>query len=92
MDYVKLPLRKGTVTILDLAGYKAIVKIQNYLICTGIENESQVPFIKWRILRKVYVKPRFNYCKLCLMEKLCINTSIGNEILLNTSVDTIINY
>ena len=31
------------------------------------------------ILKKVYAKPRFNYCKLCLMEKLSINNSIGDE-------------
>ena len=31
----------------------------------------------------VYGKPRFNYCKLCLMEKLYINNSIADERLLN---------
>ena len=29
--------------------------------------------------KKVYAKPRFNYCKLCLMEKLYINNSFGVE-------------
>ena len=42
-----------------------------------------MPFITWRILKKVYAKPRFSYCKLCLMEKLYINNSIGDERLLN---------
>ena len=48
-----------------------------------LKNENKIPFIKWRILKKVYAKPRFNYCKLCLMEKLYINNSIGDEKLLN---------
>ena len=37
----------------------------------------------WRVLKKVYAKPRFNYCKLCLMEKLYISNAIRDEILLN---------
>ena len=48
-----------------------------------IKNENEIPFSKWRILKKVYPKPRFNYCKLCLMEKLYMNNSIGDERLLN---------
>ena len=32
---------------------------------------------------KVYAKPRFYYCKLCLMEKLYINNSTGDKKLLN---------
>ena len=47
------------------------------------KNENKTPFIEWRILKKVYAKPRFTYCKLCLMEKLYINNSIGDERLLN---------
>ena len=48
-----------------------------------LKNENKIPFIKWRILKKVYAKPRFNYCKLCLMEKLYIDSSIREETLLN---------
>ena len=48
-----------------------------------LKNENKVPFIKRRILRKVYATPRFNYCKLCLMEKLYIKNSIGDERLYN---------
>ena len=49
----------------------------------GIKNENKIPFIKWRSLKKVYPRPRCNYCKLCLMEKLCISNSIGDKRLLN---------
>ena len=28
-----------------------------------LKNENKIPFIKWRILKKVCAKPRFNYCK-----------------------------
>ena len=41
-----------------------------------LKNENKILFIKWRVSKKVYPKPRFNYCKLCLMEKLYINNSI----------------
>ena len=34
-DYAKLPLRKVTVTILDLSGYHVKVKIQNYISMYG---------------------------------------------------------
>ena len=33
-----------------------------------LKNESKITFIKWRISKKIYAKPRFNYCKLRLME------------------------
>ena len=46
-----------------------------------LKKENKIPFIKWRILKKVYA--RFHYCKLCLMEKLYINNSIEVERLLN---------
>ena len=35
-----------------------------------LKNENKIPFIKWRISKKVYAKPRFNCCKFCLMGKL----------------------
>ena len=35
LNDAKLPLRKRTVTILDLSGYKVIVKIHNYLNMYG---------------------------------------------------------
>ena len=35
LHYAKLSLAKGTVTILDLSGYKVIEKIQNYLNTYG---------------------------------------------------------
>ena len=41
-----------------------------------LKNENKILFIDWRTLKKVYAKPRFNYCKLCLVEKLYINNSI----------------
>ena len=44
---------------------------------------AQFSIIKWRILKKAYAKPSFNYYKLCLMEKLYINNSIEDERLLN---------
>ena len=31
-----------------------------------LKNKNKIPFIKWRILKKVNAKARFNYCKLCL--------------------------
>ena len=34
-----------------------------------LKNENKIPFIKRRILKKMYAKSRFNYCKLPLMEK-----------------------
>ena len=49
----------------------------------NLKNENKIPFINWRTLKKVYGKPRFIYCKLCLMEKLFINNSTGDEGLLN---------
>lgn len=48
-----------------------------------LKHENKVPFIKWRIAKKIYAKSRFNYCKLCLMEKLFINNYLGDERLLN---------
>ena len=48
-----------------------------------LKRENKTAIIKWRILRKIHAKPRFNFCKLCLMEKLYINNSIGDERLLN---------
>ena len=41
-----------------------------------LKNENKTPFIDWRTLKKIYAKPRFNCCKLCLMEKLYMNNSI----------------
>ena len=34
-----------------------------------LRNENKISFIKRRILKKMYAKSRFNYCKLRLMEK-----------------------
>ena len=48
-----------------------------------LKNENKIPFIKHRNFKKVYAKARFNYCNLCLMEKLYINNSVGDERLLN---------
>ena len=48
-----------------------------------LKRENKTAIIKWRILRKIHAKPRFNFCKLCLMEKLYINNSTGDERLLN---------
>ena len=33
-----------------------------------LKNENKIPFIKWRILKNKQAKPRFSYCKSCLME------------------------
>ena len=79
-----------------LQSYSINTELSNY--AWELKNENKIPFIKRRILKKVYAKPRFNYCKLCLMEKLYINNSIGGERLLNknrnlfVSVDTKTNY
>ena len=74
---------KRTVTILDLSGYNIIVKIHNYLNMYVEVTENKIPFNMWIIFKRVYNKPRFNYCKLCLMEKLYINNSIGDKKFLN---------
>ena len=49
----------------------------------NLKTENKIPFNNWRTLKKVYAKPRFIYCTLCLMEKLFINNSVGDEGLLN---------
>ena len=57
-----------------LQSYSKDTQLSKYV--WELKNENKISFIKWRILR-------FNYCKLCWMEKLYINNSIGDERLLN---------
>ena len=52
LDFAKLPLRKGTVTILDLSGYKAILKIHNYLNMYG----NQKMKIRFLLLKGEFLK------------------------------------
>ena len=54
-----------------LQSYSKDTEVSKYI--WELKNENKIPFIKWRILTKVYAKPRLNYCKLCLLEKLYIN-------------------
>ena len=42
-----------------------------------LKRKNKTTIIKWRILRKIHAKPRFNFCKMCLMEKLYIITPLG---------------
>ena len=71
--------------VIDLSGYNVIAKIKNY--DCELKTENKIPFIKWIILKRVYNKPRFNQCKLCLMEKLYINNSIGDKKFFNKKAE-----
>ena len=57
-----------------LQSYSKDTELSKYV--WELKNENKIPFIKWRILKKLYTKPRFDYCNLCLMEKLYMNNSI----------------
>ena len=35
-----------------------------------LKDSDETPTIKWRILKQISAKPKYNYCKLCLTEKL----------------------
>ena len=78
---------KATVTIqrptksFRLKKYSKETELSKYI--WELKRENKTAIIKWRILRKIHAKPRFNFCKLYLMEKLYINNSIRDERLLN---------
>ena len=66
---------------LRLQSYSKNAKLSKLYVWES-KSVNKGPFIKWRILKKVYAKPRFNYCKLFLIEKLYITNSVGDEKLL----------
>ncbi len=62
--------------------YEKSTELSKYV--WSIKKDGRTPIIKWKILKKVVSKPRKDYCRLCLMEKMYIINSIGDHMLLNS--------
>ena len=60
-----------------LQRYSKDTELSKY-VCE-LKTEKEIPLNKSILFKRVYNKPRFNYCTLCLMEKLYINNSIGDK-------------
>ena len=54
-----------------------------------LKNEGKSPIIEWSILKNIDNKPRINYCKLCLTEKLFIINNLGDPNLLNSKSELV---
>ena len=46
-------------------------------------NENKTRIINWKILKTICSKATTDFCKLCLMEKLCILNTLEDERCLN---------
>ena len=63
---------------------------QNCLDTFGIvKNENKTPIINSKIMKIVYRKSTWEFCKLCLMEKLYILNVLGDERCLNKRTEFI---
>ena len=61
--------------------YEKSTEVSKYI--WKLKNEGKSPIIKWSILKHIDSKPRVNYWKLCLIEKLFIINNLGDRNLLN---------
>ena len=50
-------------------------------------NENKTQIINWKILKTIYSKATTDFCKLCLMEKLYILNTLGDERCLNKKLE-----
>ena len=61
--------------------YRNFTKLASYV--WNLKENGKTPKIMYKIVRKVFGKPKLNFCRLCLAEKLCILEFPEQEMLLN---------
>ena len=62
--------------------YEKSTELSTYI--WKLKNEGKSPMIEWSILKHIDSKPRINYSKLCLTEKLFIINNLGDPNLLSS--------
>ena len=70
LGYLKHTWKKDIIIILTLSEMNHTTKKQNFLNIFGCWKINKTPVINWKILKRVSTKLKYNYCQLCLMEKL----------------------
>ena len=67
--------------------YEKSTKSSKYI--WKLKNEGKSLMIEWSILKNIDSKPRINYCKLCLTEKLFIINNLSDPNLLNNKSELV---